>query len=107
MWQVIATDGTRERQVLTCKWQRANNLAKKALDMGWKVRIKSYFADILIAEPDGSFVIIARKIRLHEAAKFSILWLKQDDCSGCVVWPHGKPVPPRWSTSELQQTGCV
>jgi len=97
MWEVTATNGTKERRAITSRWNRANQLAKKALDMGWKVRIKSYYADVLIAEPDGNFVIIARKIRPQEAAKFSVLWFKKDDRSGCVVWPHGLPTPPGWN----------
>jgi hypothetical protein len=96
MWEVIATDGTRERQVVTSKWKRANSLAKKALDMGWKVKIKEYYADLLIAEPDGNFLIIARKMKPRDAARVSVLWLKKGDPAGCVLWPHGSPTPPEW-----------
>lgn len=97
MWQVIATDGTRERQVVTSRWKRANHLARKALDMGWKVKIKAYYADLLIAEPNGSFLMIARKVKPQEAARISVLWFREDDSSGCVVWPHGRPMPGNWN----------
>ncbi len=99
MWEVTATNGPKERRAITSRWNRANQLAKKALDMGWQVRIKSYYADVLSAEPDGNFVMMARKIKPQDAARFCVLWIKKGDHSGCVVWPHGRPMPERWDVA--------
>jgi hypothetical protein len=98
MWQVIATNGTRERQVVTSRWQRANHLARKALDLGWKVRIKTVLADIIVTNTDGDFLIIATKIRVQDAARFSVAWMKKGrpDSAGCMLWPHGRPMPDGW-----------
>lgn len=97
MWEVIAERGETERRIVSCKWARAKQHAKRALDRGWKVRIRTYYADVLIAEPNGDFLIIARKVKPQEAARFSILWFKRDDKSGCVMWPHGRPMPEGWN----------
>ena len=98
MWQVIATDGTRERQVVTSRWTRANHLARKALDMGWKVKIKTVFADVIVTNIDGDFLIIAKKIRVRDATSFTSSWMK--NCyphpTGCMLWPHGASLPKRW-----------
>jgi hypothetical protein len=98
MWQVIATDGTRERHVVTSRWRRANHLARKALDLGWRVRIKTVLADVLIANADGDFTIIATKIKAKDAARFTLAWLKESSVPspGCVLWPHGRPMPHGW-----------
>jgi hypothetical protein len=98
MWQVIATDGSRERQVVTSRWKRANHLARKALDMGWKVKIRTVLADIIVTNNEGEFLVIAKKIRLQDASKFSMEWIRnlKPNAAGCVLWPHGKPIPKIW-----------
>lgn len=97
MWMVIAKRENCEKRVITMKWNRANDLARRALGQGWKVRVKTYFADVLVANEDGDFVVVATKVRPHEAAKFSREWLLRELRSGCVMWPHGIPLPKHWT----------
>lgn len=98
MWEVIATNGRRERYAVTSKWRRANDLARRALDMGWRVKIKTIFADIVVTNTDGEFLIVATRIKVQDAAKFSAAWLKEcrAHSTGCMLWPHGKPMPQGW-----------
>jgi hypothetical protein len=98
MWQVIATNGKRERHVVTSRWEKANQLARRALDLGWKVRIKTVFADIIVANTDGDFLIVATKIRAQDAARFTLSWLREtgSPSPGCLIWPHGRPMPKEW-----------
>lgn len=97
MWEVIAKRDEIERRIVACNWDRGKQYAKRALDRGWKVRIRVYYADVLIAEPNGDFLIIARKVKPHEAARFSVLCFKRDDPAGCLMWPHGRPMPDGWN----------
>ena len=103
MWQVIATNGKRERHVVTSRWEKANQLARRALELGWKVRIKTAFADIIVANTDGDFLIVATKIRAQDAARFSVEWIAnaKSYSGGCLIWPHGKPVPPGWKFIQM------
>lgn len=98
MWEVTATNGTKERRAITSRWDRANDLAKKALSMGWKVRIKTVLADIIVTNTEGDFLIVATKIKVQDAARFSIAWMKKvrPDSTGCMIWPHGRPMPDGW-----------
>jgi hypothetical protein len=98
MWQVIATNGKKERHVVTSRWEKANQLAQKALELGWKVRIKTVLADVIVANTDGDFLIVATKIRAQDAARFTLSWLKEtgSPSPGCLIWPHGRPMPKGW-----------
>lgn len=96
MWEVIARSGDRERRVITCHWDRASGLAKKALDCGWKVRVKTYFADVLVGNCDGDFVVVRRRVKTKEAFAFHRHWFKNERDACCILWPHGLPIPSRW-----------
>jgi len=95
MSEVIAERGETERRIVSCEWYRAKQHAKRALDRGWKVRIRTFYADVLVAQPNGDFLIIARKASPRDAAKFSILWSKRDERARCAMWPHGR-ANARW-----------
>lgn len=102
MWEVTATNGTKERKAITSRWNRADHLAKKALDMGWKVKIKTVFADVIVTNTNGDFLIVATRIKAQDAARFSLSWLRESNSSspGCLLWPHGRPMPKRWRIIE-------
>ena len=66
--------------------------------MGWRVKIKTVLADIIVTNTDGDFLIVATKIKVQDAAKFSMAWIKKGrpDSAGCMIWPHGRPMPDGW-----------
>jgi hypothetical protein len=100
MWEVIATkNGRRERCAVASKWSKAKDLARRALDMGWQVKIKTIFADIVVTNTNGEFLVVATKIRVQDATRFSAAWLREcrAHSTGCMLWPHGKPMPQAWS----------
>lgn len=96
MWMVVAKRGDTEKKVITMKWTRANDLARRALGQGWKVRVKTYFADVLVANEDGDFVVVERRVRPQDAFMFHQRWFKSERDSACVLWPHGLPIPAKW-----------
>lgn len=100
MWEVVAKSriSGRERRVVTVRWERASELARKALDCGWKVRVKRYFTDILIADSEtGDFFLVASRVDPQEAANWTHGYAKIDRLSGCTLWPHGSPMPKGWN----------
>lgn len=98
MWEVQAVSRVtgRERRIVSSDWVRASDLAKRALDRGWKVKIRQYFTDVLIADSSGDFLVVAKRLEPREAATFSINYAGEDRRRGCVLWPHGKPLPSSW-----------
>jgi hypothetical protein len=98
VWEVRAVSRVtgRERRIVSTDWARASDLAKRALDRGWKVRIRQYFTDVLIADSNGDFLVAAKRLDPRDAARFSVDYAREDRGRGCVLWPHGKPLPNRW-----------
>ena len=74
MWEVVAKSRLSgiERKRVTDRWERATELAFKALEHGWRVKIKKYYTDILIPDCDsGDYVCVASKVDPREASRFS------------------------------------
>ena len=98
MWEVQAVSRTtgQERRVVTTRWERASELAQRALDRNWTVKIKRYWTDVLIADPSGDFMIVASRVDPREAARWTTGYARVDRRRGCVLWPHGRPLPDSW-----------
>jgi hypothetical protein len=83
---------------VTDQWSRATELANRALDRGWKVKINRYYTDILIPDVEsGDYVCVAVKVDPKEASKFSLEYAEHNRQRGCLLWPHGSPVPKTWN----------
>ena len=98
MWEVQAVFRVtgQERRIVSTDWARASDLARRALDRGWKVKIRQYFTDVLIVDLNGDFLVAAKRLDPRDAARFSVDYAKEDRRRGCVLWPHGKPLPNNW-----------
>lgn len=98
MWEVVAQcqHTGRERKVVTVSWERAKLLTERALDMTWKVTVRQYFSDVLLADSTGVFYQVRSRLTPREAADYSIAYAKQDRERGCLLWPHGRPIPEGW-----------
>ena len=99
MWEVVAKSRLSgiERKRVTDRWERATELAFKALEHGWGVKIKKYYTDILIPDCDsGDYVCVASKVDPREASRFSLEYARHNRERGCTLWPHGRPLPKGW-----------
>jgi hypothetical protein len=98
VWEVQAVFRVtgQERRIVSTDWARASDLARRALDRGWKVKIRQYFTDVLIVDLNGDFLVAAKRLDPRDAARFSVDYAKEDRRRGCVLWPHGKPLPNNW-----------
>lgn len=98
VWEVSAVSRVtgQERRIVSTDWARASELARRALDRGWRVKIRQYFTDVLIADSSGDFLVAAKRLDPRDAARFSVDYAKEDRRRGCVLWPHGKPLPNNW-----------
>lgn len=99
MWEVQAVSRVtgQERRIVSTNWARASDLAMRALDRGWKVKIRQYFTDVLIADHlTGDFLLVATRLDPIEASRFSHAMAKDERKSGCMLWPHGSPRPKGW-----------
>ena len=100
MWEVIGKEkGTGiETRTVARTWQRTMELVQQSLKEGLKVKVKQYFTDVLIADPGtGDFLVIGEKLTPRHAAILSEEYAAIDREAGCVLWPHGSPLPKGWS----------
>lgn len=98
MWEVVATkaDG-RVRTKVVVNWKQGMQLADRALNLGWKVSIIPYYVDFIVADEFGTLTKIAVRVTPRHAAKFAVQWAQKDRLqSGCMLWPHGLPIPKRF-----------
>jgi hypothetical protein len=99
VWEVQAVSRVsgQERRIVSTDWARASDLARRALDRGWRVKIRQYFTDVLIADyVTGDFLLVASRLDPLEASKFSRAMARNERESGCMLWPHGSPKPKGW-----------
>lgn len=98
MWCVEAVnlDTKKIRKKVVSEWKTAMQLARRAMDLNWKVKITPYYTDVLISTIDGELYVAALRVTPRAAAKISIIWAKKDNRSGCVLWPHGRELPEGW-----------
>jgi hypothetical protein len=66
------------------------------MDHGWKVRVRTYFADVLVGNRDGDFVIVRKRVKPKDAFAFHRHWFATEREACCVLWPHGLPIPKSW-----------
>lgn len=100
MWEVVAKNKATgfERRVVARTWARTQDVVQKSLDEGLKVTVKQYFSDVLVADPcTGDFIVVAKRISPRRAAMLSEEYAAIDREAGCVLWPHGSPLPKGWS----------
>lgn len=100
MWEVVARSklSGKERKRVTTQWDRASELARKALDHGWKVKIMKYYTSILIPDVEsGDYVCVAMKVDPKEASRFSLEYAQHNRERGCILWPHGSALPTSWN----------
>ncbi|AMV31270.1 hypothetical protein VN12_04070 [Pirellula sp. SH-Sr6A] len=98
MFEVTAThsDG-RQRKKIVFTMDRARHLAHQALEKQWKVQITQLYADVWIVDHRTGHIMLFRSRVSHaEACKRTRHYMRIDQDRGCVMWPHGKPIPKGW-----------
>ncbi len=98
MFEVIAThtDG-RERKKIVFTMERARYLVDRALEKRWKVQIRKLYIDVWIADREtGEYWLYRSRIPHAEAWKRTKHFMRIDAERGCLMWPHGRPMPQGW-----------
>lgn len=99
MFEVTATHYTtgRERTKIVFTMETAKALAMRAIEKQWKVQIRKLYVDVWIADKKTGKVMLYRSRILHaEACRRTKHYMKFDQERGCILWPHGKPMPRGW-----------
>lgn len=105
MWEVVATnrDG-RVRSKMVTNWKDGIRLAKRAMEMGWKVTILPVYVDFFVVTEQGELMPVVHRVKPQLAAQYAIRWAKKDrNQSGCIAWPHKMPLPSGWKVQPIEQ----
>lgn len=100
MFVVVSRKGPNCKQIVTRRWTRANDLARRAHGQGWKVRVETFFTDVLVTNKEGEFIVVKRRVVYHVAESFQRSWAVMQRDSVCVLWPSEMPLPSSWTVIE-------
>jgi hypothetical protein len=106
MISVVSRDGMwkvrvgRKSKVFT-RWSRVEDAIRK--HEGETIELTELLVDVLIARPNGDFILGEQKLTPQEAAKLSVEYAKIDRGRGIVLWPHGEPYPEGWNVIRREE----
>jgi hypothetical protein len=100
MWKVVLNKGSEVQTTITRDRFRAEDLESKAISRGHNAEVTEYFADVLVLDADGIFIIVQKRVDYRSAEEFQRRWNARERDSSCLVWPSETPFPDSWKLRE-------
>ena len=91
MWKVVVK-GKKPR--VCFNWDDTMIFVIVANEKNLSVKVKPLQVDVFIFDDNGDLIPAANRISPQTAARYAVRWARMDrNQSGCLIWPHGKPLP--------------
>lgn len=100
MFVVTTKNGPDSPKVITRSVSRVKALVSRAIKYGGDARVKQYFADVLVCNSDGVFVLVQKRVAYKDAEEFQRRWNLSERDSSCLLWPSEMPLPSSWTFIE-------